>query len=45
MGKIVISVPDELEEKFRQKAFKRFGPKRGFLLKAIVEAMKEWLEK
>ena len=45
MGKISVSLPDELEEKVRIKAVKKFGLKKGYLSNAVTEALKEWLKK
>jgi len=45
MGRITITIPDELEMKFREIAYKKFGPKRGNLSRSIEEAIKEWVEK
>jgi hypothetical protein len=42
MGKISAIVPDELEEKVRQKAIKKFGIKKGYLSNAVVEALETW---
>lgn len=42
MGKISVIIPDELEEKVRQKAIKKFGIKKGYLSNAMEEALKNW---
>lgn len=44
MGKISISMPDELEDKLRKRAMEKFGMKKGCLSKAIEEAVKAWLK-
>ena len=44
MGKISISISDELEEKLRQKAIREFGIKKGYLSKAAIKALESWLE-
>jgi len=44
MGKISVSLPDELEEHVRRKAVKKFGLKKGYLSKAVTEALKDWLQ-
>jgi len=44
MGQINVKIPDELEEKVRQIAAKKFGLRKGSLTKAIVEALKLWVE-
>jgi len=40
---LVMSV--ELEKKFRETIFKKYGMKRGNITKAIEEAIKDWIEK
>lgn len=45
MGQMNIKIPDDLEEEFRMTAVEKFGPKRGFLVKAVTEAFEEWIEK
>jgi len=45
VGKITTTIPDELEDKLREMAIKKFGPKRGYLQAAIIEAVKLWLER
>ena len=42
MGKILISLEDETEEKFRDIAEKIFGKKRGALSIAAEQAIREW---
>jgi len=43
MGSIKIILSDELEKKFREEVFKRFGMKKGNITKAIKEAVILWL--
>jgi len=45
MGQLNITLPDDLEERVRKTAVKKFGAKKGFLSKAFVEALEEWLKK
>jgi hypothetical protein len=45
VGKISISIRDDLEEKLRTKAMKKFGMKKGCLSKAVEEAVESWLKK
>lgn len=45
MGRIDVIVPDELEMEFRIAATRQFGGKKGYLSEAIVEAVKDWVEK
>jgi hypothetical protein len=44
MGKISVSISDELEEKLRQKAIKEFGIKKGYLSQAVIKALELWLK-
>lgn len=44
MGKISVSLPNDLEEKLRKKAMKLFGMKKGYLSKAVIEALESWLK-
>jgi len=44
MGKITVSIPDDLEEKVRIKAMKKWGMKKGYLSKAVSEALEQWLK-
>lgn len=43
MGVIKFTVPDEVEEQFRERAMKRFGHKRGSIGKAGEEAISTWI--
>jgi hypothetical protein len=45
MGKISVSISDELEEKVRQKAIKEFGIKKGYLSMAVTKALEQWIRK
>lgn len=45
MGRIDINLPDDLEEKFKMEAGRRFGARRGAFTMAIVESMREWMKK
>lgn len=44
MGRLNIYLPDDLEERFRKEAGRRFGAKKGSLGKAIVEAVESWIK-
>jgi hypothetical protein len=44
MGKISVSIPDNLEEKIRIKAMKKFGMKKGYLSKVVIETLELWLK-
>lgn len=44
MGRVNVSVKDEIDSKFREKVFKRKGMRKGNLTKAIEEAMLLWIE-
>jgi hypothetical protein len=43
MGTLKFTVPDEVEEQFRQSAMERFGHRRGSIGKAGEEAVSTWL--
>ena len=43
MGRLNLSVRDEVESKFREEVFKRRGMKKGNLTQAIEEAMLMWI--
>ena len=43
MGKMIVTIDDDLERKFRIEIAKRKGGKRGDLSKAIEEAIGKWL--
>lgn len=43
MGRLNLSVKDELETKFREEVFKRKGMRKGNLTKAVEEAMLLWI--
>jgi hypothetical protein len=45
MGKIDLIISDELEKKFRDNVYKRYGLKRGNIKTAIEEAIADWIEK
>ena len=45
MGKMNISIDDDLEKDFRKAIAAKFGLKKGVINKAIDEAVREWSEK
>jgi len=45
LGKITTVIPDDLEERLRKLAIRKFGMKRGYLQKALIEAIKLWIQK
>jgi len=45
MGQINLKIDDELEKKFRKMAVEKFEAKKGFLKKAIEEAVRDWIHK
>jgi hypothetical protein len=45
MGRIDVILQDELEKKFRNKVFKKYGMKKGNITSAIHEAIEQWIEK
>jgi hypothetical protein len=45
MGRISVSISDELEKELRFKTIERFGGKKGDLSRAIEEAIETWVTK
>ena len=45
MGKMLIIIDCELEDRFRRAVAKVYGARRGVISKAVEEAIKLWLEK
>ncbi|MBW2672812.1 MAG: hypothetical protein JRD89_05240 [Deltaproteobacteria bacterium] len=43
MGKMIVTIDDDLEREFRIEVAKRFGGRRGDMKKAIEEAIKKWI--
>jgi hypothetical protein len=43
MGEMFLIINDELDKAVRDKAYKKFGPKKGYLSKAGEEAFRMWL--
>ena len=44
MGEMFLIINDELDKAVRDKAYKRFGPKKGYLSKAGEEAFRMWVK-
>ena len=45
MGRISVTISDELEKELRFKTVERFGGKKGDLTRAVEEAIKTWVAK
>jgi hypothetical protein len=45
MGRISVTLSDELEKKLRFKTIERFGGRKGDLSRAVQEAVKTWIAK
>ncbi len=45
MGRMLITVDDELEERFRRAVARIYGVRKGAISKAVEEAIRLWLEK
>jgi len=43
MGKITLTLKDELEKRFREEVFRRLGMKKGNIQLAIEEAIDLWI--
>jgi len=44
MGSVSVSIPDDLEQQLREKGVEKFGLRRGYLSKAVEEAIRLWLK-
>lgn len=45
MGNIFAKIPDDTDEEFRKVVADKFGLKKGVMEKALLEAIKDWIEK
>jgi hypothetical protein len=45
MGQLNLKVDNELEKEFRKVAADKFGARKGFLKKAVEEAIRDWIRK
>jgi hypothetical protein len=45
VGRMQVVLSDPIEKKLREKAFAKYGLKKGSISKAIEEAIKAWVEK
>ncbi len=45
MGNIFAKIPNDTDEEFRKVVSLKFGLKKGVIEKAILEAIKDWIEK
>ena len=45
MGQVNLQIDDQLEKEFRRVAAERFEARKGFLKKAIEEAVRDWVNK
>ena len=43
MGQLNLSMDDDLERKFRKLAAEKFEARKGFLKKALEEAVRDWI--
>jgi len=44
VGSVSVSIPDDLEQELREKGVEKFGLRRGYLSKAVEEAIRLWLK-
>jgi len=44
MGTITINVDDKVEERFRKEAGDKYNRRKGYLGKAVTEAMDKWIK-
>ncbi len=45
MGRMLITISDELEKEFRETIAKVYGVKKGAISRAVEEAIRMWIEK
>jgi len=45
MGEMFVILHDDVDKAARDKAYKKFGPKKGYLSKGVEEALRLWLAK
>ncbi len=45
MGQMTFIVSDELEKKFRDRIYKKMGMRKGNMVKALEEALEDWIQK
>jgi hypothetical protein len=45
MGRISVTIPDELEKELRFKTIDKYGGRKGDLSRAVEEAVKTWVTK
>ncbi|MEM3191382.1 MAG: hypothetical protein QW292_04675 [Candidatus Parvarchaeota archaeon] len=45
MGKINLEIDDSLERELRRLAVEKFEARKGFLKKAVEEAIRDWIRK
>jgi len=45
LGRINITISDQLEDKFRKAVAAKYGWKKGALSEAIEEALQDWIKK
>ena len=44
MGRLNVTISDDLEERFRKEVGKRLGAKKGVISKAFKEAIEQWIK-
>lgn len=46
MGILSVSIPDELDEEFREIITRKFGGyRKGIIRKGVIEALEDWISK
>lgn len=45
MGRLTITIDDDVEYRFREMARKHFGTRFGAIKKAVEEALEDWMKK
>lgn len=44
MGRLYVSLPDDLEDRFRKEVGRKLGARKGVISKAFKEAVELWLK-
>lgn len=43
MGRLGVKLTEDLEDKFRTKAMRLYGKKRGYVDKGLINALQKWI--
>lgn len=45
MARLTLTLPDELDSRFRQEVARKIGMRKGNIAKAVEEAIRDWISK